>query len=161
MNGASSSGPNTEEGREGSNGAAGEMDTSERRESEVGGTLNPCGLVLCSAAAVSVPRGIWRLENGLGERGEGGRRRRARAQVRSDSKNQTKYTFTGIALEMECTAVARFFQARQLRSALSPVLGRRVGRYNTTWITDAGPINLPRSRVATVQAGHAFRERPS
>jgi len=100
VNGASSSGPNTEEGREGSNGAAGEMDTSERRESEVGGTLNPCGLVLCSAAAVSVPRGIWRLENGLGERGEGGRRRRARAQVRSDSKNQTKYTFTGIALEM-------------------------------------------------------------
>lgn len=100
MNGASASGPNTEEGREGSNGAAGEMDASERRESELGGTLNSCGLVLWSAAAVSVPRGIWRLENGLGERGEGGRRRRARAQVRSDSKNQTKYTFTGIALRM-------------------------------------------------------------
>ena len=100
MNGASASGPNTEEGREGSNGAAGEMDASERRESELGGTLNSCGLVLWSAAAVSVPRGIWRLKNGLGERGEGGRRRRARAQVRSDSKNQTKYTFTGIALEM-------------------------------------------------------------
>lgn len=80
MNGASASGPNTEEGREGSNGAAGEMDASERRESELGGTLNSCGLVLWSAAAVSVPRGIWRLENGLGERGEGGRRGRARAQ---------------------------------------------------------------------------------
>ena len=44
MNGASASGPNTEEGREGSNGAAGEMDASERRESELGGTLNSCGL---------------------------------------------------------------------------------------------------------------------
>ena len=42
--------------------------------------MNPCGLVLWSAAAVSVPRGIWRLKNGLGERGEGGRRGRARAQ---------------------------------------------------------------------------------
>lgn len=76
------------------------MDAPERRDSELGGTLNPCGLVLWSAAAVSVPRGIWRLKNGLGERGEGGRRRRARAQVRSDSKNQTKYTFTGIALRV-------------------------------------------------------------
>ena len=40
-NGGSSSGPNTEEGRDGSNGAAGEMDTSDRNESEQCGTLNP------------------------------------------------------------------------------------------------------------------------
>lgn len=40
-NGGSSSGPNTEEGRDGSNGAADEMDTSDRSESELCGTVNP------------------------------------------------------------------------------------------------------------------------
>ena len=39
VNGASASGPNTEEGREGSNGAAGEMDGSERSAAERGGTV--------------------------------------------------------------------------------------------------------------------------
>ena len=163
MNGASASGPNTEEGREGSNGAAGEMDASERRESELGGTLNSCGLVLWSAAAVSVPRGIWRLKNGLGERGEGGRRGRARAQDQT-AKIKPSTRSQGSPSEwvpQECAAVARFFPARQLRSALSPVLCRQVGRYTTTWIKDAGPINLPTCRVAAMQAGHACRERPS
>ena len=178
MNGASASGPNTEEGREGSNGAAGEMDAPERRDSELGGTLNPCGLVLWSAAAVSVPRGIWRLKNGLGERGEGGRRGRARAQdqtakIKPSTRSQgspsewvpqsTKRSGSAFKAQptKECAAVARFFPARQLRSALSPVLCRQVGRYTTTWIKDAGPINLPTCRVAAMQAGHACRERPS
>lgn len=38
---------------------------------------------------------------------------------------------------------------------------RSADRYTTTWIEDAGPINLPTCRVATMQAGHACRERPS
>ena len=176
MNGASASGPNTEEGREGSNGAAGEMDASERRESELGGTLNSCGLVLWSAAAVSVPRGIWRLKNGLGERGEGGRRGRARAQdqtakIKPSTRSQGSPSEWVPQNEAEVRSRRSrpksaplwhdFFPARQLRSALSPVLCRQVGRYTTTWIKDAGPINLPTCRVAAMQAGHACRERPS
>lgn len=149
MNGASASGPNTEEGREGSNGAAGEMDASERRESELGGTLNSCGLVLWSAAAVSVPRGIWRLKNGLGERGEGGRRGRARAQdqtakIKPSTRSQgspsewvpqsTKRSGSAFKAQptKECAAVARFFPsttASQRTLASSMPTGRPIDHH--------------------------------
>lgn len=172
MNGASASGPNTEEGREGSNGAAGEMDASERRESELGGTLNSCGLVLWSAAAVSVPRGIWRLKNGLGERGEGGRRGRARAQdqtakIKPSTRSQgspsewvpqsTKRSGSAFKAQptKECAAVARFFSqhdsfaahSRQFyadRSADTPPRGSRTRDQSI-----CRRVESPRCRQAT------------